>query len=309
MTVDYRQIIDAETWAFIERTESFYPPLAVSLSVAEQRSLYDRMSAAFRAPRPDGVTVTDRHIGPVPVRDYRARDARTQVLFFHGGGFVLGGLDSHDDVCAEICDQTGFNVTAVDYRLAPEHRFPSDLEDALTVWDDLCVRESDQIVLVGDSAGGTICAGLSHVLRPQARRPDGQVLIYPGLGFAPGTRSMEVHAAAPMLSRDDCLYFHDLRIGGNTDLSADPRCCPLQAETFTNLPATLVFAAECDPLADEGAAYVNAIVKDCGTARFVLETGLVHGYLRARHSITRARESFARIVSAIADLGAGRSDP
>lgn len=307
MTPDYRQIIDAETWAFIERTHGFYPADTATRTVAEQRDLYDAMCRAFRAPRPDSVTVTDLRVGPVPVRDYRLGGGAARVLFFHGGGFTLGGLDSHDDICAEICARTGFDVTAVDYRLAPEHSFPADLEDALCVWRDLSKSESRRIVLVGDSAGGTICAGLSRALHGAPRRPDGQVLIYPGLGFRPEGRSMVLHADAPLLSRADCTFYRDIRVGGNADLLADPRCCPLRAEHFAQLPATVAFAAECDPLADEAASYVEAIRNDGGTARFVLETGLVHGYLRARHSVGRARRSFARIVSAIADLGSGVS--
>ncbi len=308
MRTGYRQIIDAETWAFIERSDSFYPADTATRTVAEQRAIYDAMCRAFHAPRPEGVTVTDRLVEAVPVREYRSGTADAHVLYFHGGGFVVGGLDSHDDICAEICARTGCNVTAVAYRLAPEHVFPADLEDALTVWYELCAWQAGPIVLVGDSAGGTICAGLSHALRDTPRQPDGQVLIYPGLGFLPESRSMEIHASAPMLTREDCLFYRDLRIGDDVGWLSDPRCCPLRAEGFALFPPTVVFVAECDPLADEGIAFAEAIRADGGTARHVREDGLVHGYLRARHMAARARESFERILSAIADLGDVRPD-
>jgi acetyl esterase len=106
---DYSKLIDAETWAFIERTNSFYPADAVEQSVGEQRHTYDSMCRAFHAGHPQGVTATDTAIGTpthrMPIRIYRnARpDDAAMVLYFHGGGFILGGLDSHDDVCAEIC--------------------------------------------------------------------------------------------------------------------------------------------------------------------------------------------------------------
>ncbi|MDV7145450.1 alpha/beta hydrolase [Tropicimonas sp. TH_r6] len=305
MTPDYDRLLDAETRAFIQRTDSFYPPDTGTRSIREQRTLYDEMSRAFQVPRPEGVTVTDRHVGAVPVRDYRRDGATARVLFFHGGGFAVGGLDSHDDLCAEICARTGVDVTAVAYRLAPEHCFPADLDDARTVWRDLAAQPGGRIVLVGDSAGGTLCAGLSHELRTAPRRPDGQVLIYPGLGFQPGSASMETHAAAPMLSREDCIFYRDLRVGERSDLLTDPRCSPLRAERFDRLPPTVAFAAECDPLSDEAVAYTDAIRAAGGSARSVRETGLVHGYLRARHSVARARESFERILDAIASLGAG----
>lgn len=308
MAPDYRRIIDAETWAFIDQTNGFYPADTATRPIAEQRAIYDEMCRVFRQPRPSGVKVCDRYVRAVPVRDYRAGDGAAHVLFFHGGGFVVGGLDSHDDICAEICAQTGFGVTSVDYRLAPEHCFPDDFDDALVVWRHLCTRQTGPIVLVGDSAGGAICAGLSHALRSETRRPDGQVLIYPGLGFLAESQSMEIHADAPMLSRDDCLFYRDLRVGERTELLADPRCCPLRAEEFTRLPSTVVFAADCDPLADEALHYAEAIRADGGAAESYREEGLVHGYLRARHSSARARESFSRIIYAIARLGSRLSD-
>ena len=305
VTLDYDELLDADIRAFIERTNSFYPPDTATRPVAEQRAIYDRMSAAFRAPRPEGVTVTDRSRASVGLRDYTCGGGAAYVLFFHGGGFVVGGLDSHDDVCAEICARTGFDVTAVDYRLAPEHVFPADHEDALTAWHDLTARHTGRIVLVGDSAGGTICAGLSHALRGEPRRPDGQVLIYPGLGFDTESASMTTHACAPMLSRDDCRAYRGLRVGGDLDLLDDPRCSPLRAETFAGLPPTVIFAAECDPLADEAQAYASAIRQAGGHARSRCDSGLVHGYLRARHTSETAEFAFSRIISAISELGMG----
>lgn len=174
MTLDYGSIIDAETWAFIERTNAFYPPDTATRTVAEQRAVYDRMCRAFHAPHPPGVAVRDRSIGALRLRDYSVGGGAARVLYLHGGGFVVGGLDSHDDVCAELCAGTGYDVTAVDYRLAPEHRFPADFDDAMTAWRDLAAQAPGPIVLVGDSAGGALCAGLSHALRGDARAPAGQ---------------------------------------------------------------------------------------------------------------------------------------
>ena len=129
---DYSKLIDAETWAFIDRTNSFYPPDAVDHSVEEQRRTYDRMCREFHAGQPEGVsaetTASDTPTHAIPIRIYRnARaDDAAVVLYFHGGGFILGGLDSHDDVCAEICQRTGYEVVSVDYRLVPEDPVPGD---------------------------------------------------------------------------------------------------------------------------------------------------------------------------------------
>lgn len=306
MPPDYATIIDAETWAFIERTGSFYPPDAVDLTIAEQRLVYDRMCAAFHAGRPEGLRVSDRLIGALPLRDYSTGGGAARVLYFHGGGFVVGGLDSHDDVCAELCARTGFDVTAVDYRLAPEHVFPADIEDAVTAWRDMVSRGEGPVVLAGDSAGGALCAGLCEALRGEDRQPAGQVLIYPGLGLDLDTDSMQTHAEAPMLTRADCRFYRGIRVGGDMAKLDDPRCSPMRAGGFEGLPPTFVVTAECDPLADDGRHYVEAIAAAGGRAELVCEAGLVHGYLRARHSVGRARASFTRIVTAIAALGAGR---
>ena len=118
MPADYDSLIDAETWAFIRKTEAAYPEDTSSLDVEGQRRIYDAMAAEFRQPRPKGVEVEDLSADGVPVRLYTAGEPGSTVMYFHGGGFVVGGLDSHDDVCAEICANTGYRVISVDYRLA-----------------------------------------------------------------------------------------------------------------------------------------------------------------------------------------------
>ncbi len=305
MGPDYRRIIDDETWAFIDRTAACYPPETATRSVAEQRKIYDAMCRAFHVPHPSGVTVRDRMGGGVPVRDYSVGGGAAHILFLHGGGFVVGGLDSHDDVCADLCAGIGFDLTSVDYRLAPEHVFPADFDDAMAAWEDLSARVSGPIVLVGDSAGGTLCAGLSHALRGAARRPAGQVLIYPALGLLPESANMDLHAEAPMLTRAEYLYYRDIRVGGDASLLDDPRCMPLRAESFAGLPPSIVISAECDPVTADGRAYVAAIATAGGAALWRSEPGLVHGYLRARHTVERARDSFRRILAAVSALGTG----
>ena len=119
----YQKLIDAETWAFIEKTNSFYPPDTIDNSIDEQRKIYNNMCAGFFAGYPKGVTSSDSVISTpdhqIPIRSYSLAGSKPKadVVYYHGGGFVVGGLDSHDDVCAEICGLTGFNVTSVDYRL------------------------------------------------------------------------------------------------------------------------------------------------------------------------------------------------
>lgn len=304
----YDDLIDAQTWAFIRETESWYPPDAIGLTIEGQRAVYDKMCSAFHAGYPAGVTAQDGDIRlashAIPLRHYRSRaNAPGEVLYLHGGGFVVGGLHSHDDVCAEICAGTGLDVTAVDYRLSPEHPFPQDFEDALAA---ARARSAKPVVLVGDSAGGNLCAAVSAALTGAACAPIGQVLIYPGLGSQPPTASMVAHAHAPMLSAEDTAYYAAIRSAQRAQTVSDPRFSPLRAASFAGLPPTVAISAECDPLADDAALYCEAIAAAGGKAVHIREAGLVHGYLRARHRVDRAGASFARIVGAIAALGRGQ---
>lgn len=306
----YDTLLDDETWAFVDKSAAFYPADATDIDPAAQRRVYDRLCQAFDAGRPAGVKVSDFSIPgpvtPIPVRQYlpAAGKPTALVMYLHGGGFILGGLESHDCICAEICDGTGYAVIAVDYRLAPEHLHPAQFDDALAAFRYLAETCQLPIVLSGDSAGGNLAATVAWATRGVARSPAAQVLIYPALGADSSKGSCVIHANAPMLTTADMIYYDELRSGG-TSPTTDPLFTPLAASDFAGLPPTLVFTAECDPLCGDGADYCARLLQAGGRAINVEEKGLVHGYLRARHSVTRARESCARMVSGIKALGAG----
>ncbi|CAN7451155.1 alpha/beta hydrolase [Phyllobacterium sp. LjRoot231] len=311
MTTDYSKLIDEQTWAFIERTNSFYPPDAVDLSVEQQRDVYNIMCRAFFTGYPESVSSAYRFIDtgdrniPIQIYEKYGSDPQAVCLYFHGGGFVVGGLESHDDVCAELCEATGFRIVSVDYRLAPEHLHPAAFKDCLAAFEHVASTSDLPIVLCGDSAGGNLAAAVSHHVRRHDRAPIGQVLIYPGLGGATDQGSYLTHAEAPMLTTRDTLYYANLR-GGGFNWSTDPRFAPLNDTDFTGLPATVVISAECDPLSDDGRHYRDKIIAAGGKAIWNNEPGLVHAYLRARHSVDRARSSFRRITTAVHLLGQGR---
>ncbi|TSE05508.1 alpha/beta hydrolase [Mesorhizobium intechi] len=306
---DYTKLIDAETWAFIERTNSFYPPDTIDYTITQQRQIYDRMCREFFAGYPQGVAVETSAIAApthdIPIRIYRSgvQPAAT-VLYIHGGGFILGGLDSHDDVCAELCARTGYEIVSVDYRLAPEHLHPAAFDDAMNALTWVAATRDRPILLCGDSAGGNLCAAVAHATRDHAKRPAGQVLIYPGLGGDRSKGSYVTHAEAPMLTVRDLEFYKHIRTGGQ-DRSGDATLAPLADTDFANLPPTMLITAQCDPLSSDGETYRDRIIAAGGRAAWFEEPGLVHGYLRARHTVGRARESFTRIVDAVAALGQG----
>ncbi len=307
---DYTKLIDAETWAFIERTNSYYPPDTIDRTIDEQRAIYDRMCREFHAGYPEGIRAEDSAISApgraIPVRIYRSEvpDAAAMVLYVHGGGFILGGLDSHDDVCAELCARTGYEVVSVDYRLAPEHFHPAAFDDALAAFEWAASTYDQPILLCGDSAGGNLAAAVSHTTRGHQRRPAGQVLIYPGLGGDASRGSYVAHAEAPMLTAKDVAFYRDIRTGGR-DATGEISFSPLADADFANLPPTVIITAECDPLSSDGEAYGSRIQAAGGRAWWFEEPGLVHSYLRARHSVGRARASFSRMVEAVRALGRG----
>lgn len=304
---DYTALIDDETWAFIRACEACYPPDTATFTMDEQRAVYDRLCRSFYRGRPEGIATGDRTFGNVPCRLYRltGSEAAPVVVYFHGGGFVVGGLDSHDDICAEICAATGCPLVSVDYRLAPEHRHPAHYDDALAATRAVADEFGAPLVLCGDSAGGTLAASVAHGMREADANIIGQLLIYPALGGDVDSGSYIRHAHAPLLTRDDMLFYCAARFPDGAGTAADVTAWPLDDTDYSGLPSTVVFTAECDPLADDGRDYTGRIRAAGGNARLVEEPGLVHGYLRARASVSRARASFARITEAVAALASG----
>ena len=293
--INYETLIDAQTWAFIRKTLEHAASIGPESGLAEQRAQYTALDKIFGKGRPAGVIVSDHIIGSVPVRVYETATVNGCVLFAHGGGFVLGNLDSHDSICADICASSGCQVIAVDYRLSPEHKHPAAYADVLSVAEHLCLQNSLPLVVAGDSAGATLVASVTHAMR---ERIAGQVLIYPYLGGDMERGSYQTHARAPLLTRQDMEYYARVRCAGALPVG-DVRFAPLQDTDFAGLPPSVIFTAECDPLCDDGYQYSDKVTDAGGKSTLYCEKGLPHGYLRARHSVDRAKLSFARMTDAV----------
>lgn len=302
---DYNTLLDAEIHAYLARCDALYPPDAVDLDIAGQRRVYDDMCADFDIGRPDRVAVTDEPHGGVPCRRYECGPSDATIVYYHGGGFVVGGLDSHDSICAEFCDRTGLRLVSVDYPLAPEYGYPEDFNAALKAFRAIAAAFPGPLVIAGDSAGGNLAAAISHATRRQTPRPAGQLLIYPALGGDHGLPSYTEHAEAPQLNAKDIAFYTTLRPGGEPPVG-DPQFAPLQDTDFTDLPPTLCISAECDPIASDSGAYVQTITRAGGTARWINEAGLVHGYLRARTMSRKAADSFTRMCTGLSALAQGQ---
>ena len=301
-TADYDTLLDPEMRAFVAKVDALYDPATAFAPLGDQRAAYDRLCAAFDFPHPAGVVATDVTLGGRPCRRYVPWDAHpgVTVLYAHGGGYVVGSLASHDAICAELAALSGLRLVAVDYRLAPEHLHPAQIEDVLAALDAL-LAGGDSVVLAGDSAGGTLAA-LAAAAR-KGPRLAGQVLIYPALGAGMDTASMQLHANAPGLTRGDMKFYEGVRFARGVKGGAD--AWPLLAADFDGLPPTVLFPAECDPLADDAELYAARLRAAGVPAEVITGRGLVHGHLRARHMSSAAGAHFRTIAGALARLAKG----
>ena len=300
--------LDDEVMAYLDRCEALYPASNGKLDVETNRALYLSMCDAFQAEIPESVQWRDEEIagrhGAIPVRWYKPAESAmdVRVVYFHGGGFVVGNLDSHHSLCAEIAAETGCTVIAVDYRLAPEHAHPVPFEDAL---DAFYALDNGNTIVAGDSAGGTLSAAIALATRGRKQRPVGQVLIYPWLGGELlKLDSYQRNCDAPGLTVQDLAAYRALRTVGEPDLT-DTTYYPLAASRYDELPPCVALAAEFDPLCDDADAWIGRLRAAKVPALSYLDHGLIHGHLRARHMSDKVTLSFRRICDSIRCLADG----
>jgi acetyl esterase len=265
-------------------------PATNTLSVADARAQYEAR-IALMAPAAEVAAVTERTIsgpgGDLKLRIYRpAGQGPFPILaFFHGSGFVLCSLDTHDGMCRNLCAGAGCIVASVDYRLAPEHKFPAGLDDCVvaTGWlaEHAAELEGDagRLAVGGDSAGGNLAAAAALRIRDEAGPAlCGQLLIYPVTDYhTPGTPSYRANAEGYGLTRDTMVWFWDHYLRDPAD-AAHPYASPLRARDFSSLPPALVVTAEYDPLRDEGEYYAEKL--RAAGSRVVMSrwAGVNHGF-------------------------------
>ncbi|WP_413795582.1 MULTISPECIES: alpha/beta hydrolase [unclassified Pseudomonas] len=291
--------------AFIDKTLSFTHP---DDSLDGSRRAYSQMCRAFTPPCPPTLAIEDFELAGVAVRAYYPRRAAPLagwpcLLYLHGGGWVVGDLDSHDFICMELAAELGALVVAVDYRLAPEHPFPAGFADCLAVWRHLAdapfAIDPRRQLVVGDSAGGNLAAALCLALRDAGQPlPRAQVLIYPALGGPADLPSRHECFDAPLLSRRELACYEALYLGG---VRPSPYAMPLLADDLGGLPATLIAVAQWDPLRDDGVRYSERL--DAAEVDVVLYVGkgLVHGCLRGRGRVPEVDQLYRTLLAFLAD--------
>jgi acetyl esterase len=225
-------------------------------------------------------------------------------VYLHGGGWVVGDLDSHAFICAELASALGVLVIAVDYRLAPEHPFPAAFDDCLSVWRALRTGpfrlDPARTLVAGDSAGGNLAAALCLALRDAGEpAPCAQVLIYPGLGGDRRLPSRSECVDAPLLSGSDLDCYHGLYLRGIRRPTA--YAMPLLADDFSGLPPAWIAVAQFDPLRDDGVLYAERLNAAGVSATLYYGEGLVHGCLRARGQVTEVDRLYETLLGYLAE--------
>ncbi len=302
--------LDPQVKTLLDQMAAMGGPPISEQTPEEARLVYAAMRGLAGEPGPIG-SVIDRSIpgpaGDIPVRIYvpEGEGPHPGVVFFHGGGWVIGDLDSHDPLCRELASGAGCVVVAVHYRLAPEDRFPAATDDALAATRWVAEHAAElgidpaRLAVAGDSAGGNLAAVTALRVRdeggPALRF---QLLIYPVTDCRMGHPSMEENAEGYLLTRDTMRWFigHYLGDGGDP---ADPLASPLLAEDLSGLPPAHIIVAEYDPLRDEGIAYGERL-RDAGVDVTVSNhAGMIHSFVSLGAVLDGGRKGLDEAVSAL----------
>ena len=250
-----------------------------------------------------GLAVHDLHVpgaaGPLPARLYvPRRRARGHLLFLHGGGFVMCGLDSHEGICAALARASRARVLAVDYRLAPEHPFPAAPEDCFAAWRWLVAQADGPVAVAGDSAGGTLAAALCLMARDRGVAPPrAQLLFYPATTGREDVPSRALFAHGFLLTTEMLHWFERQYLGergeggrdeGGRD-EASPYYMPARAADLGRLPPALIVTAAFDPLRDEGQVYADRLRAAGVEVRYRCVPGTIHGFLNFHPVMPKAR--------------------
>ncbi|HEY8607729.1 MAG TPA: alpha/beta hydrolase [Noviherbaspirillum sp.] len=300
--------------ALLDFIEQRGVPATHTLSPVDARNFY-RERRFFTQPDPQDVAEVrdlqaDGPHGAIPLRMYRPFGTAARILpalvYFHGGGWVIGDLDTHDTLCRELANRSGCAVIAVDYRMGPEHRFPAAVDDCLaaTRWVHgqaaVLGLDAARLAVGGDSAGGNLAAVVAIAARDSGNLPLAfQLLIYPATDARRIAPSHTSNGEGYLLTRDTIRYFHDHYIADPAQ-DLDWRASPLLHPDLSRLPPSLVLTAGFDPLRDEGAEYAQALTRAGSKASYVCFDRQIHGFITMGKVLDEAQTAVAMCAAELA---------
>jgi acetyl esterase len=280
--------IDPQAKAYLERTAALGLPPTQDQTPEQARATAEERAPALFGPREDVHAVEDFEVEGVPVRLYApSADLDSPiVVYFHGGGWVIGSLDTHDGLTRALTNRSGCRVAAVHYRLAPEHRFPAAVDDCWTVtrW---AFEQTPRVAVAGDSAGGNLAAVMALRARDFGLRLAHQVLVYPVIDHRFDTASYAANSSDYGLTLAGMRWYWDLYLG-DAD-GAHPDASPVRAASFAGVAPALVVVCGLDPLRDEGVAYADGLRAAGVPVRVIEYEDMIHGFLRMPAVIDRSR--------------------
>lgn len=292
-------IVDAANEAASQR-----PPLEEQ-TVEERRLAYVALSR-LGGPGPELDTVEALDLDGVAGRLYAVEEPQRIVIYYHGGGWTIGDLNTHDPVCRQLAAASGATVISVDYRLGPEHRFPAAVDDAWSALSWVDAHRGDfgadpTVVVAGDSAGGNLAAVSALWARDGGIELGGQVLIYPSVDIDDDSLSMSENGEGFLLTAESMRWFSEQY---QPD-SADWRASPLRASTLAGVAPALVITAGFDPLRDQGRAYANALSDAAVAVESVNYPAMPHVFFQLAALIDDGRDAIERVGAFVQECGSG----
>ncbi len=282
--------LDPQVQLLLDQLAALNAPVLSMMTPDEVRTQMREERAFFGEPEPIAQSENRTIPGPqgeIPVRIYTPEGSGIfpLLVFFHGGGWVIGDLDTHDGLCRSLANRAGCVVVSVDYRLAPEHTFPAAPEDcyAATKWvaEHAALLQGDaaRIAVGGDSAGGNLTAVISQMARDRGGPPlIFELMIYPATDFTMSCPSIDENAEGYFLTKDDMIWFTNHYLNNEAD-KQNPLASPLFATNLQGLPPALIITAEYDPLRDEGERYGQRL-KEAGVPVTIHRyDGAIHGFV------------------------------
>ena len=301
--------LDSRAQMLLDFFDAANPPVSF-VTVERLREQIDKISLLLDAPTTEMASVREMTIAgpaaPIRLRIYEPQGLgpeRSLIVYLHGGGFVCGSLDSHDAVCRQLASETGAVIISVDYRTAPEHRYPAAADDAVAAYtwihDNARALGSapDAIAIAGDSAGGNLAAVVSRELVGSGRAaPVAQALIYPVVDLHVETPSRRAFSHGFLLTEELIAWFARHYLGDTVDIEDTRQAC-LRWSDVSGLPPTLVQTAGFDPLRDEGKAFADRLRKAGVCTTYTCYGDMFHGFINMTKAFPQARVLLAETAA------------